>query len=579
MPKSITVDVETDGLDKFRDKLVTIAYRFDDQGPVEVIEFDKGEVGPREFILALGDPSIIKRGHNVTFDILFLENNGYAVNGPLDDTKVLAYLADPFADHGLKALVEHTLGKVPTKLKDIKKRKGRKLEKVSEIDRAALIEYNKEDVINTGEIRKLQYPSKWYIEVEQPLINIVRDMEKRGIQLDIPKLQELDNELTEKIRQVEKEFTFNPKSPKQVSEHYEKEVDIGDYTRKTETGQWQVNKLALKKLAWDGYEPATRLLKYRELSKLKTTYTVPLLSRSDDDGRIHGSFNQAGSDEDASGTATGRLTSSGPNLQNIPDRTKEGKRIRESFIATKEPGVNWLLGDADLKQIEPRLVAHYSQSEKLLDAFNNGIDTHTLMASSIFGKDISQVSKIERFIGKTAWLSVVYGSYAKKLKQMCELNSEEPLPYELDFYEDFIENFWKANPEIERWRSQHIESTRRLGYITTLGGRRIVIPNINSKSFFDRNKAERLAVNYLIQGGGSDIMKLGIVGLTKSLHFYGLSSGLKILATIHDEILYEFCIDPKRALDMVDEAMTQAVKLENVPLEVDNKVVNNWSEK
>lgn len=141
MPKSITVDVETDGLDKFRDKLVTIAYRFDDQGPVEVIEFDKGEVGPREFILALGDPSIIKRGHNVTFDILFLENNGYAVNGPLDDTKVLAYLADPFADHGLKALVEHTLGKVPTKLKDIKKRKGRKLEKVSEIDRAALIEY------------------------------------------------------------------------------------------------------------------------------------------------------------------------------------------------------------------------------------------------------------------------------------------------------------------------------------------------------------------------------------------------------------------------------------------------------
>ena len=579
MPKSITVDVETDGLDKFRDKLVTIAYRFDDQGPVEVIEFDKGERGSKEFILALGDPSIIKRGHNVTFDILFLENNGYSVNGPLDDTKVLAYLADPFADHGLKALVEHTLGKVPTKLKDIKKRKGRKLEKVSEIDRAALIAYNKEDVVNTGDIRKLQYPSKWYIEVEQPLINIVRDMEKRGIQLDIPKLRELDDELTEKIQQIEKEFTFNPKSPKQVSEHYEKEVDIRDYTRKTKSGQWQVNKLALKKLVWDGYEPATRLLKYRELSKLKTTYTVPLLSGTDNDGRIHGSFNQAGSSEDTGGTATGRLTSSGPNLQNIPDRTKEGKRIRECFIATIEPGVIWTLGDADLKQIEPRLVAHYSQSEKLLDAYNNGLDTHALMASSIFDKDVSSLSKIERFVGKTSWLATVYGSYPKKLKQICEIYADEKLEYPEDFYEEVRDNFWKANPEIERWRNQHIEATRRVGYITTLGGRRIVIPNINSKSFFDRNEAERLAVNYLIQGSASDIMKIGLVKLQQVVDYMDLGNSFKILATIHDEILYEFLIKPEEALELVGDAMTYSVKLDNVPLEVDNKIVNNWSEK
>lgn len=584
--KEITIDLETTGLDWTKDKITLIGFKVGDR----IIQYDETGIlkGKHEQLRQLlADPKITKRGHNVKFDVLFLTNAGFKVCGPYDDTCILAYLENPFRSAHLKDLTESILKRKVTRFDELlektridKKLPGNRKVPFEAIEIKDLMPYNQADIVNCDDLRKEFNPSEWYIKVEQPLIDLLIQTEARGIQLDIPHLERLKIDYEQKLESINQSLQgVNAKSPKQVREYLQKTgVKLAT---KTEKGEAKADKLALKKLVWEENNSfAKDLLEYRQYSKLYTTYVKPLLESADSSGRIHGSFNQAGVEkldgQGYSGTRTGRLTSSSPNLQNIPDRTKAGKDIRRGFIPTS----GLIMFDSDLKQIEPRLIAHFSQSRRLINAFSNGLDTHGMFASDIFEKPIDKLTKMERFIGKTSWLATCYGCYYKKLKIIAEVNSDEPIPFDEEYFKKVQSNFWKANPDIANWRTQHIANTRKLGYITTTGGRRISIPNLFSRNPRERNEADRQSINYLIQGSAADIMKLVLVRFKNEFVDKGLGY---LLATIHDEVLGEF---PEEShvlkmeyIPLINDIMCNTVQLKNVKIEADTKIINNWSEK
>jgi DNA polymerase-1 len=551
--------------------------------------------------------------------------NGFEVNAKLEDTRVLAYLNWPHLKHGLKALTKIKLKRPVVELGDLSIKPHRKFVKFFEnnpkffkigddfFNRERVIDYAKADVTNCDDLRKAMHVTSWWREHEMPLTSTLFQMERRGINLDLDKLRSLDAEYTSRVDNLTAFFhPTNPNSSKQLAKRLEEEgFDLSSLAEKTEKGAPKLDKLFFKQLAWSGSEFADKLLSYRRYYKNLNTYIRPLLEYSKKDGRVHGSFNQAGVEdmwgEGGGGTSTGRLTSSGPNLQNIPARTKEGKEVRSCFVATK----GFTLFDADLKQIEPRLVAHYSQAPKLLKAYNEGLDTHGMFASDIFHKPIEELTKIERFIGKTSWLATVYGCSYRKLLLICESNSDEPLtidtsPYKgifdrMDvptkkkilryaplcdddmyskwmFFKHVQDEFKKANPEIMSWRSHQITRTKLLGHVVTIGGRRISIPDLHSEDRAKKAAAERQAVNFQIQGSAADVMKMVMSRFQKD--FVDAGKGF-MLASVHDEILGEFpdTQDPAETMALVNDIMCNTVKLKNVPIDSDSKIIANWSEK
>lgn len=583
--KVLTLDLETTGLDWQRDQITLIGYRINGQGTV--IQIVPGGGDDEIFRDALADPKVTKRGHNIKFDLLFLMQNGYTFAGLIDDTAILAYLDNPFESIRLKDLVEQRLKNSVTRLEDFAIRPKKKelalyaanpayfqIDK-DFYEKEKFMEYNRADVTNCDKLRADLITTDWYRQVEQPLVSFLMEIEQKGIQLDTEHLKRLETEYEERIKKVEEELQgVNAKSPKQVRQYLQ--ASGVQLLEKTEKGEPKTDKLVLKRLTWAGNTNTATLLKHRELSKLLNTYVKPLLGSSDGQGRIHGSFNQVGASGSSSGTKTGRLTSSKPNLQNIPDRTEEGRKIRRAFIASR----GYLLFDSDLKQIEPRLVAHYTQNKILLEAYAKGQDTHAIMGGVIFGKPPELLSKLERFIGKTSWLASFYGCSAKKLKVIAETISEDPIPYDVGYFETIARNLEKGNPQLYEWRRQHIEGTRKLGYISTLGGRKINIPGLSSKNPWDRMEAERQAINYQIQGSAADVMKLILVRFKKEFVDQGYGH---VLATIHDEILGEIPelgkLVQDDVLDLINDLMTTTVKLYNVSIEADSKFIQSWDEK
>lgn len=582
--KVLTIDTESDVVGEtpnpWSDKLILIGYRYNETGPVEYVNWDRGERPSELFMEVCKSPHILKRAHNCKYDLLVLRANDIDTVAPYDDTRILAYLEDPFQEVGLKKLVKTKLHAsaetfdevrtilVPSKSKS-KKDTGKMVEKklqTSEVDRPKLCEYNAADVTNCDKIRTLSYADQWYKKVEQPLIDVIFRMEVEGMGVNVPYLKELGEEYEKEIKTLEASFSFNPRSPKQVKEYLKASgLDSSDTSKHT-----------LKLLNWSSKldlqqrDFFKRFLRYREIHKLYCTYIEPITRQTDDKGRLHGSFNQAGSDKSAGGTKTGRLTSNGPNLQNIPSRSVEGKRIRNAFCGS----VGQHLFISDLAQIEPRFVAHFSQSPKLIKAYKEKIDTHGMFGSLIFEKPIDQLTKMERFIGKTSWLATVYGCSAKKLKFIVELNSDEAINLDEAYFQKIQDKFIQTNPEIWNWRTEHINRTRALGYVKTFGGRTIKIPNLHSNNKWDRLGAERMAVNYLIQGSAADTIKIILVELDKELVLTG--RGI-ITAQVHDELVGE--IKDPQDLDLIHNVMTRTVHLKNVDIEAETKLVKNWSEK
>lgn len=576
----LTIDTETTGLDWVKETIYLVGYRID-RGVVKQFE-PKKDGWPEEFVSLLADSKVTKRYHNGKFDVLMLKAAGLKVNGLIDDTQILAYLDNPFRPVGLKALVEGVLQKPVTRMDDFGFKPLKKdLKAFADVGfdtdahyfkdsegqwyrKDLMYEYNRDDVLNCDSLRNCFLEGDWYKNVEQQITEQLVGAEAHGIRIDRTLLEALHRELEGQLEVLGGQLGgINPRSPKQVATLLG--LPAGSPT----------DKIVLKHLAWGGNEKAKQILEYRRLSKLYTTYTTPILARLDDNGYLHGSFNQAGREkgdgEDTEGTRTGRLSSSDPNLQNIPARTELGKRVRQSFVPS--PGKR--MADSDLKQIEPRTVAHYTQNPFLLKAYKEKLDTHALMGAVIFEKQPDQLTKMERFIGKTCWLADFYGCYAEKLKYICEINSDDPIPYDVAYFEDIRKRLRKNNPQLYDWREQHIARVKATGFIQTIGGRIINIPNLHSRKYGERMEAERRAVNYIIQGSAADIMKLIMV------KFYRELPEFQLLAVVHDEVLGEFpeTYDVDSMLWHINRIMTKTVKLNNVPIECDTFLCKSWADK
>ncbi len=628
-PKVVTLDLETTGLDWQNDSIILCGYRVN-QGEIRYAEGEDKELSD-----LLSCPENTLRGHNVKFDALFLSHLGYDIRCNLQDTRVLAYLVWPSEpSHALKDIVRAKLGTDPTELRTLLfkplVRELTHLEDFSDLyykignqwcRKDLLKEYHREDILNVDRLYEAmvrQGIPAWFSDVEMPLTRMLYSMERSGCPLDLPRLTALGAELKSRADALSKEIGLvNPNSKDQIAEKLkEKGYELDRICSKTPSGEFKIDASFLRSLVWKGDAWAQTLLDYRRIGKILTTYVEPFQRLAMADGRLHGSFNQAGSEdiygEGARGTNTGRLSSSNPNLQNISARTAIGRKVRECFVGRPQR----FMFDSDLKQIEPRKIAHYSQSPRLIHAFNNGLDTHGLFGSDIFGKPVDALTHDERFIGKTSWLATVYGCSAGKLLSTCESISGKPLARELyagfmgafkllpvkssrfswgdsqesmrkeygdeaedmaakkAFFANVQDRFKKSNPEIMGWREAHVNRVKRIGYVVTYGGRKIKIDGLDSKNKAIYLAAERTAVNYQIQGSAADIMKLIMLELQKRLIDPGYGN---VFAVVHDEALGDL-VDPSY-INIVKECMEKTVTLRNVPVESDTKLIANWSEK
>jgi len=398
-------------------------------------------------------------------------------------------------------------------------------------------------------------------DVETPLLSILVGMERTGVRIDAGFLESLSTVMAGKLASLETEIheaaggPFNVASPKQLGEVLFERLKLPK-GKKTKTG-WSTDVEVLTKLAED-HEIAAQVLEYRSLAKLKGTYTdaLPKLIHPET-GRIHTSFNQAV-------TATGRLSSSDPNLQNIPIRTEEGRRIREGFI----PSEGNLLLSADYSQVELRVLAHMADVVGLKESFLNGEDIHRRTASEVLGLFPDMVSDEQRRQAKAINFGVIYGISAFGLAKQLKINRREA--------QDFIDRYFERYPAIRTFMDACIEEARDHQYVTTLLGRRCAIPEINSKNGAVRGYAERNAINYPVQGSAADIIKVAMVKIDRRLSDEGLKA--KMVLQVHDELVFDVPageVEPLTAL--VREEMMQAVSLD-VPLVVDIGVGKNWRE-
>ncbi len=516
----------------------------------------------------LEDSHYQKIGQNIKYDALVLRNAGIELTGIDIDTMVLSYVTHPQAkSHSLDALAAEHLNHQMVPYSAMTG-KGKKQICFSEVEVEKAVRYAAEDADITWQLAEKLLPQlpaekgeKLFREVEMPLVEVLTRMEWCGIRIDADFLGELSGQLTQKLAVLEGEIhalaegAFNINSPKQLGEILFEKLGLPK-GKKTKTG-WSTNVDVLKSLA-EEHEVAAKILEYRSVSKLKNTYTdaLPKLLNPAT-GRLHTSFNQAV-------TATGRLSSSDPNLQNIPIRTTEGRRIREAFI----PEEGWILLSADYSQVELRVMAHMADVPALKESFVAGEDIHKRTASEIFNVFPEMVTDEMRRQAKTINFGVLYGMGAFSLAKDLGIGRAEA--------QQFIDHYFERYPAILRYLEDKKAEAREYQYVTTLLGRRCAIPEINSKNGAVRSYAERNAINYPIQGSAADIIKVAMVNIDKRLSAEPLQS--RMLLQVHDELVFEV---PDNELDQVRELirveMETAVDLD-VPLKVDIGIGKNWAE-
>jgi DNA polymerase-1 len=512
-----------------------------------------------------GNEHISKIGHDLKHQILMLKGQGISLKGTLFDTMIASYLINPNRQtHNLEEVTLEYLSRREKSLNEIiGKRKS--LAEVP-IDEAA--SYVANAVTATFELKELLFAvleeenlARVYFDIEMPLIHVLADMEEAGVKIDSETLKHIAKELERELDGIQKRIyflageEFNINSPKQLSRVLFQNLGFQP-TKKTKTG-FSTELNVLEELA-ESHDLPREVLNYRSLNKLKTTYvdTLPQIVNPTT-RRIHTSFNQTA-------TATGRLSSSEPNLQNIPVRGNWGKRIRETIIA--EDG-NILLS-ADYSQVELRILAHLSQDKGLLDAFRNDLDVHTRTASELFGIPADKVISDMRRIAKTVNFGVIYGISPFGLSETLSISREEARKY--------IERYFDRHPGVKMYIEEVIESAKSKGYVLTLFGRRRSIPELRNQNSAIRQQGERLAINSAIQGTAADIIKIAMTQIWRSLREHEVKA--KMILQVHDELLFELPINElDRTREVVREKMEKAVEL-SVPVKVEMGHGKNWAE-
>ena len=523
------------------------------------------------------DPSILKIGHNLKYDahVLSLEQNGGLSLTPVDDTMCLSYVLDAGRTerHGLDYLALSLLDIQTIKYQDVCG-KGAKQISFAEVSPEAACTYASEDADITLRLWTMLKPrlaregmSSVYERLERPLIPILAHMEAAGIKVDTQLLHGLSQDFAGRIQILEGEIhqlageTFNIASPKQLGEILFEKLGY-EGGKKSKTGAFSTGADILEDMAENGVEIARKVLDYRQLAKLKSTYTDALMaSVNNRTGRVHTSFSMVGA-------STGRLSSSDPNLQNIPIRTQEGRQIRGAFIA--RPGCKLI--SADYSQIELRLVAHVAQEKTMLEAFRNGVDIHAQTASEVFGVPLDQMDAETRRRSKAINFGIVYGISAFGLSRQLSIPQSEA--------RDYIATYLDRFPGIRTYMNDAREFAREHLYVETLFGRRIHIEQIGASNQAMRGFSERQAINAPIQGSAADIIKRAMICLPAELAAQGLAADM--LLQVHDELIFEV---PKEQAEqsvqliksVMENAASPVVQL-SVPLVVDAGIADSWSE-
>jgi len=573
--KSFAFDLETTSLDPMSAQLVGISFS---PAPGEAYYIPVGHVGwgqieqlPLEQVIArlkppLEDNTLAKLAHNGKYDMAVLAEYGITVKNLTFDSMLAAYLLGE-KSLGLKALAFSKLAIEMTPITDLIG-SGAKQISMSQVEIARVADYACADADMTGRLAEmlqaeLHHQGLWqlFFQVELPLMPVLVHMERNGIALDTELLRQMSHRLGEQLLKLEAEIynsvghQFNINSPQQLSTVLFDELRLAP-ARKTKGG-YSTGAAVLEELR--GVHPIIEfILEYRQLSKIKSTYIDALPSLiNPKTRRVHTSFNQTR-------TATGRLSSSEPNLQNIPVRGELGKQVRQAFIAP--PGSYLLAGD--YSQIDLRALAHLSQDKSLLDAFHRDEDIHTATAAQVFGVDPSAVTPDMRRVAKTVNFGVIYGMSDYGLEQATELSREEAA--------QFIAAYFEKYPGVKQYLESTKEQARKEGYVQTLLGRRRSIPEINSANRQVREAAERMAINMPVQGTSADIIKVAMINLDREIDKRQLKS--KMLLQVHDELIFEVPeAEVEEMSQLVPKIMSTAIEL-SVPLKVDVKVGTNWGE-
>ncbi|MFZ5775700.1 MAG: DNA polymerase I [Thermodesulfobacteriota bacterium] len=573
----LVLDTETTSLDPLDAELVGISLSSGHEAAYYLPISHRDEAGallpgqlPRDEALAmlaplLGDPALPKLGHNLKFDLAVLEQHGLPLAGPLWDTMVASYLIDPSRrSHGLDDLAATLLGKKLTSFAEVT-HGDKRPDCFARVGLPAARDYSCEDVaaclLLWEHFRpELEALGLWrlFSELEMPLVPILAAMEKAGITVDEEVLAGLASEFGQQLDDLQATIyslageEFNINSPRQLGEILFEKLRLPQ-GRKTKTG-YSTDAKVLEDLARYHDLPAA-VIAHRNLSKLKSTYVDKLVglihSRT---GRVHTSFNQTV-------TATGRLSSSNPNLQNIPIRTPEGQKIRAAFVAA--PGHCFL--SADYSQIDLRVMAHYSQDPALLAAFRDGQDIHSRTAAEIFRVNQAFVTPEMRRVAKTINFGIVYGMSAFGLSSQLNISRKEAAT--------FIERYFEHYPGVKRFMEEIVAKARQDGFVTTLLNRRRPLPDIASSNKTVREFAERTAINTPIQGTAADIIKLATIAATRAIAANGLTT--RLLLQIHDELVFEVPLNEVDAVTALVRPAMEGVLALDVPLVVNTTIGEN----
>lgn len=566
-------DIETTGMNAMRSNLVGLALCLEKGKafyiPVLHLNSEIQQIHKKDLIEAIAgvfeNNGIAKIGHNIKYDLVILKKDGIQVNGQLFDTMIASYLLNPNKqDHSLEEVALTHLSYRKKTFSEVLNKKGN----FAEVPITEAASYACDDAYLSFELKEILLKKLHdegledvYFNIEIPLIPVLVEVEAAGVKINTNRLLELSKELEREIDGIQRRIyflageEFNINSPKQLSQVLFHSLGFQP-GKKTKTG-FSTEMAVLEELATT-HELPREILNYRSLNKLKTTYidVLPLLT-DPDTGRIHTSFNQ-------SATATGRLSSSDPNLQNIPVKGEWGRRIREAFIAEKD---NFLLS-ADYSQVELRILAHLSKDEGLINAFRNNLDIHSQTASEIFHIPMDKVTSDIRRIAKTVNFGVIYGISPFGLSETLSISKDEA--------KDYIEQYFNKHPGVKAYIEKTFEEAREKGYVTTLFGRKRAIPEIRNKNTTIRQQGERLAINTPIQGTAADIIKIAMVKIWKKFKEKGLKS--KMILQVHDELLFELLPEELEIVIDIVRMEMEGVTTLLVPIKVDINYGKNWAE-
>ena len=568
-----SLDTETTGIDPITAELVGMSFSFaENQAFYVPVPANREEALTivNIFKPAFENPDSLKIGQNIKYDLIMLANYGVTLKGKMFDTMIAHYVLQPELRHGMDYLAEIYLKYETIKIEELIGAKGKKQGNMRDLAPEAVYKYACEDADVTLKLKQVlenelekNGVKKLFEEIEMPLVPVLAYMERNGVRIDTEALKETSRHFTARMNQIEEEvhqlagMEFNIASPKQVGEVLFDRLKIVEKAKKTKTGQYVTSEEVLESLRGK-HEIVGKILEHRGLKKLLGTYidALPQLINPAT-GRIHTSFNQTV-------TATGRLSSSNPNLQNIPIRNEDGKEIRKAFI----PDEGCEFFSADYSQIELRIMAHLSNDPHMIEAFQKDQDIHAATAAKIYKVKLEEVTREQRSKAKTANFGIIYGISVFGLAERLNVDRKEA--------KALIDGYFENYPNVKAYMDQSIQEAREKGYIETIFKRKRYLPDINSKNAVVRGYAERNAINAPIQGSAADIIKVAMIRIYQRFQEEGIHS--KMILQVHDELNFSVLPEEKEKVQqIVISEMETAYKMK-APLRADHGWGHNWLE-